>query len=129
MAKVTGLKFICVHILELEKTLKLYREILGFSLVDAKILHGKGIEGMLVLEIVANDCVINLSLTAPEYLHTIGPIGNTNHNHFMLTVDEIVPICEELIKEGYELENEAFERDKYTFFVGPNGECIGLRQV
>ena len=34
---------------QLEKTLKLYREILGFKLVDAVILHGEGIEGMLVM--------------------------------------------------------------------------------
>ena len=128
MAKVTGLKNICVHILELEQTLKLYREILGFSLVGADILRGEGIEGMLVLKIQASDCVIHLSLTSPEYQDTVGPIGNTNHNHFMLTVDDIVPICEKLVAAGYALENEFYERDKYSFFVGPNGEIIGLTE-
>ncbi|MBB6429186.1 VOC family protein [Algisphaera agarilytica] len=128
MAKVVGLKYICVHILELEKTLRLYREILGFTLVDAEVLHGEGIEGMLVMGLEANDCRIHLSLTAPEYLDTIGPIGNTNHNHFMLYVDDITTIGDQLKQEGYELENENYAQDKYTFFVGPNGEIIGLAQ-
>ncbi|MEQ8210424.1 MAG: VOC family protein [Lacipirellulaceae bacterium] len=126
--KVIGIKYNCVHVLKLEQTLKLYREILGFKLVDAEILHGEGIEGMLVMKLQAGDCNVYLSLTAPEYLDTIGEIGNTNHNHFMLLVDNIVPICDKLKEEGYELENEAYARDKYSFFTGPNGEIIGLTE-
>ncbi|WP_282036348.1 VOC family protein [Saccharicrinis aurantiacus] len=125
-ARVIGLKNICVHVLELEKTLKLYREILGFKLDDADVFKGKGIEGMLAMKLKANDLTITLSLTAPEYLHTIGPVGNTNHNHFMLQVNDIGPIGDKLKEEGYTLENENYVRDKYTFFVGPNGEIIGL---
>lgn len=128
MAKVVGLKYICVHILSLEKTLKLYREILGFKLIDAKVLKGDGIEGMLVMTLEANGCTINISLTAPEYMHTIGPVGNTNHNHFMLFVDDIGTVCDSLKEDGYVLENDNYVHDKYTFFVGPNGECIGLTQ-
>lgn len=124
-AKVTGLEYICIHVLELEKTLKLYREILGFKLDDAEVFHG-GLEGMLALKLSANDLKITLSVTAPEYLHTVGPVGNTNHNHFMLRVNDIGPIGDRLKEEGYELENENYVRDKYTFFTGPNGEIIGL---
>ena len=126
--KVIGIKYNCVHVLKLEETLKLYREILGFKLVGAEVLHGEGIEGMLVMKLNANGCNIYLSLTAPEYLDTVGPIGNTNHNHFMLLVDNIVPICDKLKEEGYELENEAYARDKYSFFTGPNGEIVGLTE-
>jgi len=125
-ARVTGLKYLSVHVLELEKTLKLYREILGFKMADAEVLHGPGLEGMLVMKLKADDLTIGLSLTAPEFIDTIGPIGNTNHNHFMLKVNDIGPIGDKLKKEGYELENENYARDKYTFFVGPNGEIIGL---
>lgn len=60
-ARVTGLRYISIHVLELEKSLKLYRE-----------------------------------------------------------------IGDKLKEEGCELENENYVRDKYTFFVGPNGEIIGL---
>ncbi|WP_298502950.1 VOC family protein [uncultured Maribacter sp.] len=125
-AKVTGLKYICIHVLELEKTLKLYREILGFKMTKAEVLHGPGLEGMLVMKLKTNDLTIGLSLTAPEFIDTIGPIGNTNHNHFMLKVNDISTIGDKLKEEGYELENEHYARDKYTFFVGPNGEIIGL---
>jgi catechol 2,3-dioxygenase-like lactoylglutathione lyase family enzyme len=125
-AKVIGLKYICVHVLELEKTLKLYREILGFKLSDAEVYHGPGLEGMLVMKLKANELEIHLSLTAPEFLNTIGPVGNTNHNHFMLKVNNIGPIGDKLKEEGYKLENEHYVRDKYTFFEGPNGEIIGL---
>ncbi len=125
-ARVTGLKYISVHVLQLEKTLKLYREILGFKMADAEVLHGPGLEGMLVMKLKADDLTIGLSLTSPEFLDSIGPIGNTNHNHFMLKVNDIVPIGDKLKEEGYELENEHYARDKYTFFVGPNGEIIGL---
>ena len=125
-ARVTGLRYISVHVLELEKTLKLYREILGFKLSDAEVLHGPGLEGMLVMKLKADDLTIALSLTAPEFQNTIGPVGNTNHNHFMLKVNDIGPIGDKLKEEGYELENEHYARDKYTFFVGPNGEIIGL---
>lgn len=125
-ARVTGLRHISIHVLELEKSMKLYREILGFKLNDAEVLHGPGLEGMLVMKLKANDLTIGLSVTAPEFIHTIGPIGNTNHNHFMLKVNDIGPIGDKLKEEGYELENENYVRDKYTFFVGPNGEIIGL---
>lgn len=125
-ARVTGLRNISIHVLDLEKTLKLYREILGFKLFDAEVLHGPGLEGMLVMKMRANDLEIGLSVTAPEFLHTIGPVGNTNHNHIMLKVNNIGPIGDKLKEEGYELENENYARDKYTFFVGPNGEIIGL---
>ncbi|MFC2112663.1 VOC family protein [Bacteroidota bacterium] len=125
-ARVTGLKHISIHVLELEKSLKLYREILGFKMSDAEVYHGPGLEGMLVMKLRANDLTIGLSVTAPEYLHQIGPVGNTNHNHFMLKVNDIGPIGDKLKEEGYELENENYVRDKYTFFVGPNGEIIGL---
>jgi len=125
-ARVTGLRYISIHVLELEKTLKLYREILGFKLSDAEVLHGPGLEGMLVMKLKADDLTIALSVTAPEFMHTIGPVGNTNHNHFMLTVNDIGPIGDKLKEEGYELENDNYVRDKYTFFVGPNGEIIGL---
>lgn len=125
-ARVTGLNYICIHVLELEKTLKLYREILGFTLSDAEVLHGKGIEGMLVMKLKANDLTIALSLTAPEFWHTVGPVGNTNHNHIMLKVNDIGPIGDRLKEEGYALENENYVKDKYTFFEGPNGEIIGL---
>ena len=126
--KVLGVKNVCVHVLKLEKTLKLYREILGLKMVDANVLHGEGIEGMLVMELSANNCTIHLSLPAPGHRNTIGPIGNTNHNHFMLLVDNIVPICDKLKSEGYVLENESYARDKYSFFTGPNGEIIGLTE-
>ncbi|WP_298369436.1 VOC family protein [uncultured Lutibacter sp.] len=125
-ARVIGLDNICVHVLQLEKSLKLYREILGFKLDDAVVFQGKGIEGMLAMKLKANDLTITLSLTAPEYINTIGPVGNTNHNHFMLRVNDIETIGNKLKEEGYELENENYARDKYTFFVGPNGEIIGL---
>lgn len=125
-ARVTGLGYICVHVLELEKTLKLYRDILGFKMFDAKVLHGPGLDGMLVMKLKADNLEINLSLTAPEFKHTIGPVGNTNHNHFMLKVNDIAPIGDKLKEEGYELENDNYAKDKYTFFVGPNGEIIGL---
>jgi len=125
-AKVTGLRYISIHVLDLEKSLKLYREILGFTLSDAEVLHGPGIEGMLVLKLNAGELTIALSVTAPEFMHTIGPVGNTNHNHIMLIVNDIGPIGDKLKEEGYELENENYVRDKYTFFVGPNGEIIGL---
>ena len=125
-AKVTGLRYISIHVLELEKSLKLYREILGFKLSNAEVLHGPGLEGMLVMKLKANDLTIGLSVTAPEFLHTIGQVGNTNHNHFMLKVNDIGPIGDKLKEEGYRLENENYVRDKYTFFEGPNGEIIGL---
>ncbi len=125
-ARVTGLRYISIHVLELEKTLELYREILGFKLSDAEVLHGPGLEGMLVMKLRADDLEIGLSVTAPEFLHTIGPIGNTNHNHIMFRVNDIGTIGDKLKAAGYELENEHYVRDNYTFFVGPNGEIIGL---
>ena len=125
-ARVTGLRYIGIHVLQLEKSLKLYQEILGFKMDDAEVFHGPGLEGMLVMRLKADDLTITLSLTAPEYRHQIGPVGNTNHNHFMLIVNDIKTIGDKLKEEGYELENENYARDKYTFFTGPNGEIIGL---
>ena len=124
-AKVTGLRYNNVHILELEKTLELYLDILGFKLVDAEVLKG-ALEGMLVLTIQANDYKMTLSLPPTQFKNSVGPIGNTNHNHFMLRVNDIGPIGDRLKEEGYQLENDNYEKDKYTFFTGPNGEIIGL---
>ena len=47
-------------------------------------------------------------------------------NHFMLKVNDIATIGDKLIEEGYELENNNYAKDLYTFFIGPNGEIIGL---
>lgn len=124
-ARVTGLRYICIHVLELEKTLNLYREILGFKLDNAEVLHG-GLEGMLVLKLRANDLVISLSVPSPESMGTYKKIGNTNHNHFMLRVNDIGPIGDKLKAAGYKLENDNYTKDKYTFFEGPNGEIVGL---
>ncbi len=126
MAKVVGLKYICVHILQLEKTLKLYREILGFEVIGAEMLGGDACKEMIVFSLKAGDCQINLSLTSPERWDTVGEIGNNNHNHFMLYVDDIKTIGDKLVEEGYELENYEYARDGYTFFTGPNGEVVGL---
>ncbi|WP_448250395.1 VOC family protein [Thalassotalea agariperforans] len=124
-AKVTGLRYNNVHVLQLEKTLKLYREILGFELIGAEVLKG-ALSGMLVLKIKANDYTMTLTVTPPQHMHTLGPIGNTNHNHFMLIVNDIATIGDKLKAEGYELENDNYAQDLYTFFKGPNGEIIGL---
>lgn len=124
-ARVTGLRYNNVHVLQLEKTLTLYREILGFELVDAEVLKG-ALSGMLVLKIKANDYMMTLTVTPPQHMHTLGPVGNTNHNHHMLKVNDIATIGDKLKEAGYELENENYARDLYTFFVGPNGEIIGL---
>ncbi|MDU0354070.1 VOC family protein [Paraglaciecola aquimarina] len=124
-AKVTGLRYNNVHVLELEKTMKLYREILGFELVDAEVLKGN-LAGMLVLKMKANDYMMTLTVTPPQHAHNLAPVGNTNHNHFMLKVNDIATIGDKLKEHGYELENEHYARDLYTFFVGPNGEIIGL---
>lgn len=123
-ARVTGLRHISIHVLELEKTLELYRDILGFEMDAAEVLKSPGIEGMLVMKLKASDLTIALSL--PAYPDSVGPIGNTNHNHFMLKVNDIGPIGDKLKAAGYALENENYVRDLYTFFTGPNGEIIGL---
>lgn len=123
-ARVTGLRHLSIHVLELEATLELYREILGFKLVDAQVLQIPGIEGMLVMKLKADDLTIALSL--PASADSVGPIGNTNHNHFMLKVNDIGPIGDRLKAAGYALENDNYVQDKYTFFTGPNGEIVGL---
>lgn len=128
MAKVKGISYLCVHILQLEKSLRLYREILGFSMVGAEMLPGDACKEMVVFHLQAGECCLHLSLTSPERWDTVGEIGNTNHNHFMLNVDDIKTIGDALVKEGYELENNNYATDGYTFFTGPNGEIIGLSQ-
>ncbi len=125
-ARVTGLRYISIHVLQLEKSLKLYQEILGFKMDDAEVLKAPGIEGMVVLKLKADDLTIALSVTAPQHMGGLQPIGNTNHNHFMLVVNDIGPIGDKLKEEGYALENDNYVQDKYTFFTGPNGEIIGL---
>jgi len=52
--------------------------------------------------------IISLSLTAPEFQDQIGPVGNTNHNHFMLRVNDIGPIGDKLKAAGYDLENDNY---------------------
>ncbi len=127
IGKVIGIKNVCVHVMKLEETLKLYREILGFKMTNASVLRGPGIEGMLVMELQAGDCKVHFSLPAPGGFG-LQAIGNTNHNHFMLLVDNIIPICDKLKEEGYALENENYAREKYSFFTGPNGEIVGLTE-
>lgn len=123
-ARVTGLRHISIHVMQLEKTLTLYRDILGFKMDDAQVLKMPGIDGMLVMKLKADDLTIALSLPAsPE---SLAPIGNTNHNHFMLRVNDIEPIGDKLKAAGYELENDNYAKDKWTFFTGPNGEIVGL---
>lgn len=124
-AKVIGLRYNNVHILDLEKTMVLYREILGFELVGAEVLKG-ALSGMLVLKIKAGDYMMTLTLTPPQFSDSLAPVGNTNHNHFMLRVNDIGPIGDKLKEAGYELENDNYVNDLYTFFTGPNGEIIGL---
>lgn len=123
--KVTGLRHIVIHVLDLEASRELYQGILGFELVDAEVLGGT-LQGMLLLRLKANDLTITLSVPPPQAMDGYGPIGNTNHNHFMLKVDDIGPIGDSLKAAGYALENDNYVQDQYTFFTGPNGEIVGL---
>jgi len=116
-AKVTGLRYNNVHVLQLEKSLTLYQEILGFELTKAEVLKGN-LAGMLVLTIEANDYAMTLTVTPPKYQHNLKPVGNTNHNHFMLVVNDIKTIGDKLKAAGYALENENYAKDLYTFFEG-----------
>lgn len=74
----------------------MYQEILGFELVDAEVLKGT-LAGMLVLKVKANDYLMTLTITPPQLKHSLGPIGNTNHNHFILKVNDIATIGDKLM--------------------------------
>lgn len=124
-AKVIGLRNNTVHVLDLEKSMILYQDILGFELVGTKYLEGK-LAGMKILKMQAGDFMMKLAITPEHFKDSLGPVGNTNHNHFMLRVNNIGPIGDKLKAAGYELENNNYVKDKYTFFTGPNGEIIGL---
>ncbi len=125
-AGVIGLASFSVQVLDLDETLKLYRDILGFKLKDTKVSNSLASKEKLVLKVNTNNLTFSFSLTTKKFIKTIGPVGNTNHNHFMLRVNNIGPIGDKLKEAGYELENNNYTRDKYTFFKGPNGEIIGL---
>lgn len=122
-AGVIGFDSFSVQVLDFKESITLYRDILGFKINDMEIFSDKR---KLVLKVNTNDLTVSLSPTSKKFVDAIGPIGNTNHNHFMLKVNDIVTIGDKLKAAGYELENENYARDKYTFFVGPNGEIIGL---
>ncbi len=112
--------------LELEKSLKLYQEILGLSMSNAEVLKSPRVEGMLVLKLRADDFEIALSVTAPQHMHTLGSIGNTNHHHFMLKVNDIGSIGDKLKAERYELENEQYVQDESPFLQDLMGRSLAF---
>ncbi len=127
--KATGMGGVCIHIMQIEKTFKLYREIFGLKLVNAEVFKSEACAEMLCLHFELEDGFsVKLSLTSPQKWHEINKIGNTNHNHFTLVVDNIVEVVEALIDEGYVMEHPEYKDIKYNFFTGPNGEIIGLSQ-
>ncbi len=114
-----------VPVRNLEKTLKLYREILGFSLDGVEVLHGKDVDGTLVMKLSGSECKVNLLLPSLENDANAQPSVNGSHN-YVLSVPDVVSVCDKLKAEGYELNNDDYGRDKYSFFSGPNGETISL---
>ncbi len=129
MAKTIGLSHISIHILELERTLKLYREILGFKLTNAVVFKSDACAEMLSLHMqLDSGFCIRLAYTSPQKWHTLATVGNTNHNHFTLIVEDILSIVEQLLNEGYEMEHGNYKDLKHNFFTGPNGEIIGLQE-
>ena len=108
----------------LEKTLRLYREILGFNLDGANVLKGEGHDGTLAMKLSGNKCKVNLLL--PSLKNNKAGKSDANRNHFVLSVSDVASVCDKLKSEGYELQHKEYARDGYSFFAGPNGETISL---
>ncbi len=108
---------------KLEKTLRLYREILGFKLDSANVQRG-GDDGTLTMKLSSNGSRVDLLL--PPLKDEVKANSGESTKHIVLSIADITPACEKLIADGYQLKHADYAKDGYTFFDGPNGETITL---
>lgn len=131
MTQIIGLRHICIHTDQMEKTLSFYTDVLGFEHFRSTIVKEGYIKGMQFNFVRAGTCII--MLTQPADLSWVKELGNTNGNHIMLEIVGLDEMMEKVIKAGFEFEKTEPEvndkGNKTIFFKGPCGERIGFTEL
>ncbi len=127
-APVSDLHYYNVNVTAFEKSMTLYREILGFDLTDAQVLDGQLAE-VLVLTLQANDAIVRLHIPPKIASVDLSQSNIVFDTEFTLVADDLVLVATRLIANGYSLEVSTASSEideKKQYFTGPNGEVIHL---
>ena len=139
----TGCSHVGIYVLDREKSIKFYEEVLGF-----KLLYRVDVEsdGLLIAMLQLGNCAIEV-LQPPKETgvlpkqcaqDNIIPSARSTPNHFAVTVSDIDKAMERVISFGYKFEDRiaydvpcfgSADLDlRVAFFRGPDGERIELFQ-
>ena len=127
MAKIEGLAHVGFFVDDLERSLKFYTEILGFT-QDCTW----NVPGVRVALLHLGDCTLEMmQFEQPK------PFAAGRYDHLALRVDDIEAVWNELKAKGVKFNTEEIIVDpgwgttgaRYILFPGPDGETIEIAQV
>lgn len=127
MANAKGLAHVGFFVDDLEKSLKFYTEVLGFS-HD----YSWDVPGIKVALLHLGDCGLEMLQHTEKHEFSEG-----RYNHLALRVDDIEAVWKDLNAKGVVFETEEIIVDpswgptgaRYILFPGPDGERIEIAQV
>jgi glyoxylase I family protein len=123
-----GIHHIAVRTTDLAASLRLYREVLGMSIVKENEVPGK----RLVLLDAGDGSHIELASPLDSAAPANTPVVNHPLQHIALTTSDVLAVIERVRAAGYEITVEPREvrlgesPTTIAFFKGPAGELIEL---
>ncbi len=131
-----GFSHLCVSVRDLERSLSLYRDVMGFEVL---MQRDKEIPGLGLLHVVALGSPSgNMELVSIEGAQN-RPVDAERKGkwHFSIKVENIEEAIDMLVDMGYDVRKDRIDTDtnwiggctvKSVHFTGPDGEALELEQ-
>jgi len=133
-----GVRHVGIPVVDIDKTQKWYRDILGFKLVHSCVVSVKGDKVKLTF-LELGDLQVELYQSIDETSEKIKTRGNGHIDHFAINVLDIDKAMNDVLEKGAVLDKNTSDRpvlnpswppdgSKYVFLKSPNGEKVEFNQ-
>lgn len=141
------LSHVAVSVSEMDRSLRLYRDILGFEVVGDFTAEGDSVNSMVALkDVKVRIVLLHQNGSTLELCHYLSPEGRSDKamrqcdpgiTHFALVTDQFDGIIDNLKSDGYELLSDPLDLGavegmgnvRAVYFHGPDREAIELLEV
>jgi len=142
-----NLSHVAVSVSEMDRSLRFYRDLLGFEVISDFTSEGNSVDNMVALKgVKVRVALLHQSGAMLELCHYLSPEGRSDRTvrqcdpgitHFALVTDQFDRIIEKLKSNGCELLSDPLELGviegmgnvRVVYFYGPDREAIELLEV